>query len=145
MTDDLIDLNSILLMFERTRSHGSGPMSRATLYRLMRGGQFPKPVTSKWPKSYWSRQEIDAWKVERSYIQMLRDLATPGGEADTSRWIAALNEARSMMSASDEEQFHWLTKKLTGRSGESRVRRERSLRNILSGGYVRVGVDDLSD
>lgn len=83
--------------------------------------------------------------IERSYIQMLRELATPENEADTSRWIAALNEARSMMSAPDDVKFRWLTKKLMGRSGERRARRERSLRNILSGGYVRVGLDNICD
>lgn len=41
------------------------PLSRATLYRRVGEGSFPKPVKVE-RRVFWIREEIDAWKAERA-------------------------------------------------------------------------------
>lgn len=41
------------------------PLSRATLYRRVGDGSFPKPVKIE-RRVFWIREEIDAWKAERA-------------------------------------------------------------------------------
>lgn len=47
-----------------TVSRRVGDPSRATLYRWMRAGTFPRAVRIA-GKSYWSAREIDAWIATR--------------------------------------------------------------------------------
>jgi prophage regulatory protein len=53
---------ALLRMAEVTRTVG---LSRATIYRLMERGQFPRAVTLTGSAVAWVRAEVEAWIAER--------------------------------------------------------------------------------
>jgi predicted DNA-binding transcriptional regulator AlpA len=57
-------LTSDTLLTQPIVSRRVGDPSRATLYRWMRAGHFPRAVRIG-GKSYWSEREIDQWIVDR--------------------------------------------------------------------------------
>lgn len=48
-------------------------LSRATIYRMRRAGQFPMPVKVARRRIAWKESEIETWLAERPRV----DLATP--------------------------------------------------------------------
>lgn len=56
--------NQTFLLFEEVLSYIR--LSRATLYREMRRGAFPKPVRTSRNRIAWLKPEVDEWLAERA-------------------------------------------------------------------------------
>ena len=63
---------ALLRMREVTRTVG---LSRATIYRLMGRGEFPRAVTLTGSAVAWVQTEVDAWIAERVHARDARRAA----------------------------------------------------------------------
>lgn len=48
---------------------GAVPMSKTTIYRLLRQGDFPAPIRLSERKTFWHRRDIEAWLESRKGVQ----------------------------------------------------------------------------
>lgn len=47
---------------------GVVPMSKTTIYRLLRQGAFPVPIRLSERKTFWHRRDIEAWLESRKGV-----------------------------------------------------------------------------
>lgn len=65
MSNQIYVENDPLLPFKAV-SHEAGNVSRPTLWRMWRKGDFPKPISISPGRVGWLKSEVDAWKASRA-------------------------------------------------------------------------------
>lgn len=99
-------------------------MSRATLYRRMTEGLFPKPMQSQ-PHNQWSRDQLEGWL---SYLDFAEMFPEWGKTSEAAAKAGLLGEAHRRV---------WLAQRLTVRRGEVRRVFETEVRSVWNAMGIR--------